>query len=68
MKILGAWQAVATPPNIISAFRQTGLHASWDRSHGALVMFVYLESARKLDCERTIKKSQRRQVRINIRP
>jgi hypothetical protein len=38
MKILGAWQVAATPPNIISAFKQTGLHASWDRSHGALVM------------------------------
>jgi hypothetical protein len=60
-------QAVAMPPNIISAFKQTGLHASWDRTHGALVMSVDLESARKLDCERTIEESQRQQVRINIR-
>jgi hypothetical protein len=51
-KILGAWQT--TPPNIISAFKQTGFHASWDRSHGELVMPVDLESERKLDCERTI--------------
>jgi hypothetical protein len=61
-------QAGATPPNIINAFKQTGLHASWDRSHGALVMSVDLESARKLDCERTIEESQRQQVRVNIRP
>jgi hypothetical protein len=61
-------QAVPTPPNIISAFKQTGLHASWDRSHGALVLSVDLESARKLDCERTIEESQCQQVRINIRP
>jgi hypothetical protein len=68
MKILGAWQASATPPNIISTFKQTGLHANWDRSHGALVMSVDLESAQKLDCERTIEESQRQQVRINDRP
>jgi hypothetical protein len=60
-------QGAATSPNIISAFKQTGLHASWDRSHGALVMSVDLESARKLDCERTIEAFQHQQVRINIR-
>jgi hypothetical protein len=61
-------QAAATPPNIISAFKQTGLHASEDRSHGALVMSVDLESARKLDCERATQESQRQQVQINIKP
>jgi hypothetical protein len=61
-------RAAATPPNIISEFNQTGLHSSWDRGHGALVMSVDLESARKLDCERTIEESQHQQVRINIRP
>jgi hypothetical protein len=68
MKIFGALRAAATPPNIFNAFKQIGLHASWDRSHGALVMPVDLESARKLDCERTIEESQREQVQINIRP
>jgi hypothetical protein len=61
-------QAAATPPNIISAFKQTGLHASLGGSHGALVMSVDLESAWKLDCERTIEESQAQQVRVNIRP
>jgi hypothetical protein len=54
MKILGAWQAAVTPPNIISAFKQAGWHASWDHSHGALVMSVDLENARKVHSERTI--------------
>jgi hypothetical protein len=45
MRILGAWQAVATPPNIIISFKQTGLHSSWDREHGALVILVDLETA-----------------------
>jgi hypothetical protein len=67
-KIFGPWQAATTPPNIISAFKQTALHASLDRSHGAFVMSADLESARRLDCESTIKESQRQQVRINIRP
>jgi hypothetical protein len=40
----------------------------WNRSHGAFVMSVDLESAWKLDCERTIEESQRQHVRINIRP
>jgi hypothetical protein len=61
-------QAAATPPNIINAFKQTGVHASWDCSQGALVMSVDLESVRKLDCERTIEESQHEQVRINIKP
>jgi hypothetical protein len=61
-------QAATTPPNIISAFKQTDLHASCDCSHAALVISVDLESAWKLDYESTIEQSQHQQVRINIRP
>jgi hypothetical protein len=46
MGILGAWQAAVRPPNIISSFKQTGLHSSWDREQGPLVVSVYLETAR----------------------
>jgi hypothetical protein len=68
MKILGAWQAVATPPNIISAFKQTGLHANWSLEHRALVVSVDLASARRLVQDRTVEESRRQQARINIRP
>jgi hypothetical protein len=37
MKILGAWQAVATPPDIIGAFKQIGLHSSWSQMGRVLV-------------------------------
>jgi hypothetical protein len=30
-KILGSWEAVATPPNVIDAFKQTELHSIWDQ-------------------------------------
>jgi hypothetical protein len=59
MKILGAWQAVAWSPNSLSAFKQTGLHANWNREHRALVKSVDLSSARELVANRTLKESRR---------
>jgi hypothetical protein len=67
-KILGAWQVAATPPNIISAFKQTGLHANWNREHRALVMSVHLPSARRLIQNRTVQESRSQQTRISIKP
>jgi hypothetical protein len=31
-KILGAWEAVVTPLNVIDAFKQTELHSIWIRA------------------------------------
>jgi hypothetical protein len=56
--ILGVWQGVATLPNVITAFKQTGLHLIWDRDQRALVMPVDLATARKLKCEQTVDKGQ----------
>jgi hypothetical protein len=67
MRILGVWQAVAMPPNIISSFTQTGLHSSWDQEHGALVISVDLETARRFEHERTVDESRRQKLRINLR-
>jgi hypothetical protein len=66
MKILGAWQAVATPPNIISAFKQTGLHSSWSQMHRVLVVSVDLAPARKLECERAGEEARPQRFRVNI--
>jgi hypothetical protein len=68
MKILGAGQEVATRSNISSAFKQTGLHATWNREHRALVMSVDLSSAWKVVQDRTVQESRRQQSRINFKP
>jgi hypothetical protein len=52
MRILGAWQAIATPPNITSSFKQTGLHSSWNPEYHTLVVSVNLAIAPKLMSER----------------
>jgi hypothetical protein len=67
MRILGAWQAVGTPPNIIGSFNQAELHSSWDREHGALVISVDLETARRFEHEPTLNESWCQKLRINLR-
>jgi hypothetical protein len=52
-KILGAWQAVTTPPNIISAFSQMGLSIHWDYEHNCNCVTVQRQLARKLRSPRT---------------
>jgi hypothetical protein len=66
MKILVAWQAVATPPNIISTFKQTGLHSSWSQMRRVLVVSVDLATARKLECEWTVEEARYQRCRVNI--
>jgi hypothetical protein len=68
LKIHSAWHAVATPPNIVSTFKQTGLHSIWDWRHRALAMLVDMAPAPKLERERAVDEAKRQQFRINIRP
>jgi hypothetical protein len=46
--LLGAWIATATPPNIISAFKQVGIHVAWSQLHDALEVRVDVMTARRL--------------------
>jgi hypothetical protein len=39
-RLLGAWIGATTPPNIISAFKQVGIHAVWDPDHRGLEIRV----------------------------
>jgi hypothetical protein len=56
--ILDAGKAVATPPNVIRAFEQTGLHSAWDREGGGLAMSVDRAPARELKRERTVDETE----------
>jgi hypothetical protein len=47
--IHGASQAVAMPPDVIRAFKQTGLDLILDRKHHARVMLANLVTAWKLN-------------------
>jgi hypothetical protein len=53
MKILGAWQAVTTPPNVVSAFSQMGLSMHWDAEHQCNCVRVVRDLARKLRAPRS---------------
>jgi hypothetical protein len=61
--ILGLWRAVATLPNVISAFKQTGPHSVWGHEHRALDV----AAAWKLERERTVDEAKLQYLRINIR-
>jgi hypothetical protein len=58
-RTLGAWQAIVPPPNITSAFKQTGLHPSWNAEHPCGV--GELRDNAKFMSERTVGASQRQQ-------
>jgi hypothetical protein len=60
-KILGAWQTIATPPNVISAFPQPGLQLNWDRGHHVFVMVIELATVPMLERERTVDELKRQQ-------
>jgi hypothetical protein len=38
--IIGAWQASATPPNIMSGFKHVGIHVEWSDEQNALLVKV----------------------------
>ena len=48
VKIMGSYQATATPPNIISAFSQGGIVTNWDPHHRCLIAQVDRSKARKI--------------------
>jgi hypothetical protein len=45
--IFVGWQGAAAPPNLISAFEQTGLDSIWDRGRRAVVMSLDLSNSIK---------------------
>jgi hypothetical protein len=65
--ISGAWQDVASPPNVIGASKQTGVHSILDWQHRAPAMSVDLASVRKLERGRTVDEAERESFRINSR-
>jgi hypothetical protein len=65
-RMLGAWQAVSTPPNIISAFKQVGIHVEWSDDHKTLLTRVDPSTARRLREPRTPEEAARHRIRLNI--
>jgi hypothetical protein len=46
-RLIRAWIATATPPNIISAFKQVGIHIMWSELHNALEVRVDVTTAQR---------------------
>jgi hypothetical protein len=68
MKILGAWQAVTTPPNVVSAFSQMGISNHWQAEHNCNCVSVQRCFARKLRSPRTEEelKEMKKRVVLNV--
>jgi hypothetical protein len=66
-RMLGGWYAVATPPNIVSAFKQVGIHVEWSHEHKALLVKIDPTTARRLREPRTPEDIARYRQRLNIR-
>jgi hypothetical protein len=67
MKILVAWQAVATATNLISALNETILHSTSDWEPCAFVMLVDMVTARTLEGGRTVSEAQGQWLPIDMR-
>jgi hypothetical protein len=47
-RLLSTWTAAATPHDVISAFKQVGIHAIWNPDHGDLEARVDIKIAQRL--------------------
>jgi hypothetical protein len=65
-RMLGGWYAVATPPNIVSAFKQVGIHGQWSNQYNTLLAQVDASTARRLREPRTPEDTARHRKRLNI--
>jgi hypothetical protein len=64
--LLGAWIATAPPPNIISAFKQVGIHVVWSELHNALEVRADVTTVRRLRDSRLPEEQGRQQKRVKL--
>jgi hypothetical protein len=62
----GACQAVSTPPNIISAFKQVGIQVEWSDERKTLLAKVHTKTPRLLRERRTLEDAARHRKQLNI--
>jgi hypothetical protein len=59
-KVIGSWNAVTAPPNLIRAFAQMVITSHWSPEHQALTVNAHREFARKLRTPRNVEELKQR--------